>query len=84
MPLGNEPVYAGDGSGGRIVGRTTSAAFGYRVGRPLALAEIDAGLDAGAPVAIDIARQPFAGRVALEPAFDPTGARMREARGVRS
>jgi 4-methylaminobutanoate oxidase (formaldehyde-forming) len=83
VPLGNEPVYASDGSGGRIVGRTTSAAFGYRVGRPVALAAIDAGLDEGAPVAIDIARQPFAGRVTLEPAFDPTGARMRKAKGAQ-
>ena len=72
MPLGGEPVY----SQGGIVGKTTSAAFGYRIGRPLALAEIDASLYEGTAVEIDIARQPFAGRVTLEPAFDPTGARM--------
>ncbi|MFQ5565164.1 MAG: FAD-dependent oxidoreductase [Paracoccaceae bacterium] len=79
VPLGNEPVY----EQGRIVGRTTSAAFGYRVGCPLALAEVEAGLDEGAPVAIDIARQHFAGRITLKPAFDPTGARMRKAKGAR-
>ena len=34
VPLGNEPVYVEDA----VVGQTTSAAFGHRVGRPVALA----------------------------------------------
>ncbi len=33
IPLGNEPVYID----GHIVGKSTSAAFGYRVGKPVAL-----------------------------------------------
>jgi 4-methylaminobutanoate oxidase (formaldehyde-forming) len=33
VPLGHEPIYA-DGS---IVGHTTTATFGYRIGKPLAL-----------------------------------------------
>lgn len=78
FPLGNEPVYAGQ----EIVGQTTSAAFGYRLGRPVALAyvrparigEID-----GARVMIDIARRSFAGTVSLSPAFDPEGERLRPA-----
>jgi glycine cleavage system aminomethyltransferase T len=37
MPLGNEPVYAGV----QLVGQVTSAAYGYRVGRPVALAYVD-------------------------------------------
>ena len=37
VPLGSEPVCFGE----RIVGKTTSAAFGYRIGKPVALAMID-------------------------------------------
>ncbi len=36
VPLGNEPVLLK----GELVGKTTSAAWGYRVGRPLALASL--------------------------------------------
>ena len=77
VPLGNEPVYCG----GRIAGKTTSAAFGYRVGRPVAIADI-AEADVrteGAEVEVDIARVRFRGRVTLVPAFDPKGSRMRAA-----
>jgi len=72
VPLGSEPVYGN----GRIVGKTTSAAFGYRVGKPIALAYLE---DVGeqAFVEIDIARTLFTGRVSLAPVFDPTGSRMR-------
>lgn len=76
VPLGSEPVHLGD----RIVGKTTSAAFGYRVGKPLALAMFDAEILAGAPerrVDIDIAGTRVAGAVTFEAAFDPRGARMR-------
>lgn len=72
MPLGNEPVYCN----GRIVGKTTSAAFGYRVGKPIALAYLE-GIGDQASVEIDIARNLFSGRVSLVPVFDPTGSRMR-------
>jgi 4-methylaminobutanoate oxidase (formaldehyde-forming) len=74
VPLGNEPVCCA----GRIVGKTTSAAFGYRIGRPLALAEVDAAIGEGDAVEIDIARTMSAGRVTLKPAYDPAGARMRK------
>ena len=36
VPLGNEPAY----SNARIIGKTTSAAFGYRIGKPVALAQV--------------------------------------------
>ncbi len=36
VPLGSEPVYIHD----EIVGKSTSAAFGYRIGKPLALVTI--------------------------------------------
>jgi 4-methylaminobutanoate oxidase (formaldehyde-forming) len=74
VPLGNEPVTLD----GEIVGQTTSAAYGYRVGRPLALAYVEAGLARdGARLAIDIAGTSFDGTVSTAPAFDPEGARMR-------
>ena len=79
VPLGSEPVRLGE----RIVGRTTSAAFGYRVGRPVALAMIDAERIAAAPerrVDIDIAGSRASGVVSFQAAYDPRGRRMRPLR----
>lgn len=45
VPPGSVPVYAH----GRIAGKTTSAALGYQIARPLALAEIDATIGEGEP-----------------------------------
>ena len=76
VPLGGEPVCLGE----RIVGRTTSAAFGYRIGKPVALAmvELQDPAESGKPrVDIDIAGRRAAGAVTFEAAFDPRGARMR-------
>ncbi len=79
--IGNEPIYCN----GEIVGQTTSAAYGYRVDRPVALGYIqsrilnssDISIQDDLKVNIDIARQMFAGTVLTGPVFDPTGARMR-------
>ena len=82
MPLGNEPVYLED----RLAGKTTSAAFGYRVGRPLAIADLalaEARAE-GVPVSLDIAGERFAAQVTLQPAFDPQGLLMRGLRPVAS
>ena len=75
VPLGNEPVVAD----GKIVGRTTSAAFGFRIGAPVALANIaePEARRTGAGVMIDIAGTPFRGRVVAGAVFDPEGYRMR-------
>jgi len=76
VPLGHEPIYLGD----KIVGHTTTACFGYRIGKPLALGyvHLDDGMDAdGASVEIDIAGTRFAARLQFAPAFDPEGSRMR-------
>ncbi len=76
VPLGNEPVLFD----GEIVGKTTSAAFGYRVGRPVALALIgsDPARDLeGAQVEIDIAGKSWAGAVTTKAVFDPKGERMK-------
>lgn len=75
-PLGNEPVYRND----EIVGKTTSAAFGYRVGKPVALAMIDATcfVDTEAlALTIDVAGVRHSGLMTQRAAFDPDGALMR-------
>ena len=76
MPLGNEPVYL-DGS---IIGQTTSAAFGYRIGKPVAIAQIEtspAQSLADLAVEVDIAHSKFSGIISLTSAYDPKGQRMR-------
>ena len=71
-PHGNEPVYGGN----KIVGITTSAAYGFRVDAPVALALINEE-DCAGTVEIDIAGRRASGSVYIRPAFDPKGARMR-------
>jgi glycine cleavage system aminomethyltransferase T/glycine/D-amino acid oxidase-like deaminating enzyme len=76
VPLGNEPVV----SGGRIIGKTTSAAFGYRVGKPVALAQIKTSANQSydnLSVEVDIAGSNFSGTISLKAAYDPKGSRMR-------
>ena len=76
QPLGNEPIY----HAGEIIGKTTSAAFGYRIGKPVAIALLhppsDFELD-GLRVDVDIAGRQNAGTISLKPAYDPDGSRMR-------
>ena len=76
QPLGNEPVY----HAGRIIGKTTSAAFGYRLGKPVAIALLECktekNLD-GLKVDVDIARSQNAGTITLNAAYDPRGSNMR-------
>ena len=74
VPLGNEPVIQGD----RIIGKTTSAAFGYRVGRPVVLAMLEShSCVDGQTAHVDIAGVRFDGKVKRGGAYDPDGARMR-------
>lgn len=80
VPLGNEPVMVA----GRIAGKTTSAAFGYRVGRPVALALIETdgiGDLEGLRAEIDIAGEMWRGAVTPQAVFDPQGHRMKVRRG---
>ena len=75
VPLGNEPVLYD----GKIVGKTTSATFGFRINAPLAIADIlvpECRID-GTNVDINIAGTHFSGQVISEAAFDPKGQRMR-------
>ena len=81
MPLGNEPVLAGN----RIIGKTTSAAFGYRVGRPVAIALVESGavIDGGA-VEVNIGGEIVTAGMSVAPLFDPSGARMRQPQLVQA
>jgi 4-methylaminobutanoate oxidase (formaldehyde-forming) len=66
MPIGGEPIYLG----AALVGQVTSAAFGYRVGAPVAIGSLDAGAmpnPDGARVRVDIAREMYAATVSLKP-----------------
>ncbi len=74
-PLGNEPVYYRS----QIIGKTTSAAFGYRVGKPVAIALVqtqEISLQQ-LSVEIDIAGTHYTGTITTKAAFDPDGKRMR-------
>ena len=76
QPLGNEPVR----HAGRIIGKTTSAAFGYRLGKPVAIALLETGTEknlGGLKVDVDIARSQNAGTIILNAAYDPRGLSMR-------
>lgn len=76
VPLGGEPVYCNE----QIVGNTTSAAFGYRIGRPVALAMMDGECLDGAGrqrVEIGVAGARLTGTASLKAAFDPDGKRPR-------
>jgi 4-methylaminobutanoate oxidase (formaldehyde-forming) len=76
VPLGNEPVYYN----GKIIGKTTSAAYGYRIGQPVALAFITANIASdleGISVEIDIAGDRYGGSASFKAAYDPDATRMR-------
>ncbi|MGI9475319.1 MAG: GcvT family protein [Hyphomicrobiaceae bacterium] len=80
VPLGNEPVYLDE----TIVGKTTSAAFGYRTGKPVAIADLPAP-EARNPetrVHVDLAGQRFSACVEPGAVFDPAGTRLRGQDGV--
>lgn len=77
MPLGNEPVYAGE----QLVGQVTSAAYGYRVRRPVALAYVDVNIMSeteAVAVELDIAGERAGGIISLDAAFDPEGKQMKQ------
>lgn len=79
-PLGDEPILWD----GKIVGTTTSAAFGHSVGRAVAMGYVNANgaaRDADALIGrfeIVIAGERYAARAGLQPAYDPEGLEMRK------
>ncbi len=75
VPIGNEPVLYQN----QIVGKTTSAAFGHRIGKPVAIADIqpDFSVLEGLKVQTNIAGAEFTGHISIKPVFDAKGNRMR-------
>ncbi len=75
VPLGNEPIL----SEGEIVGKSTLAAFGFRVGAPVVLADVQSPQvrTENARVEINIAGEMASGTVKCGAVFDPTGLRMK-------
>lgn len=73
VPLGHEPIYLD----GAIIGQISSCAFGYRVGKPVALGHAHHAVKDGTCVQIDIARTLFDATVVEGPIFDPGGNRMK-------
>ncbi|WP_085883976.1 GcvT family protein [Oceanibacterium hippocampi] len=72
---GNEPVF----HDGRVVGFTTSGAYGHRTARSYAHCYIPPALrDAAADFEVEILGERRPARLALEPVYDPTGAKMRQ------
>ena len=73
VPLGHEPIYLGD----TIIGQTSSCAFGYRIGKPVALGHVSQSIETNTKVQVDIARQMFDATITLGPLYDPDGLRMK-------
>ncbi|MBU6313108.1 MAG: FAD-dependent oxidoreductase [Actinomycetales bacterium] len=72
--VGDEPVWVGD----RVVGVTTSGSYGHHVQSSLALALVDAEVVAsGVPVEVSVIGERRPATVLTEPAYDPSGSRMR-------
>jgi dimethylglycine dehydrogenase len=72
---GGEPIFMKDGTS---VGRVTSGAFGYSVGKSLALGFVKNGTaEPGDTVEIYILGKPHNAVLLAEPPFDPAGAKLR-------
>ena len=72
---GGEPIFMPDGS---PLGRVTSGAYGYSVGKSLALGYIKAGVaKPGDEVSVAILGRPHRAVLLAEPPFDPKGERLR-------
>ena len=73
-PLGNEPLYAG----GKMIGRSTSGAYAYTLGKSLALAYVDpAHSKPGADMEIEMLGRRYKAVVIPESPYDPDNARIR-------
>jgi glycine cleavage system T protein len=73
VALGSEPVRIE----GSIACRVTSGGYGYTVGQSIAYAYVPTSCAVGSPVEVDIFGRWIGGRIAKEPLYDPTGARVR-------
>lgn len=77
MVMGKEPVYVD----GKAAGYVTSAAFGYTIGKPIALAHLPSSVAQGASVEIEYFGRRIRATVVAEPVYDAQGSRMRAIRG---
>ena len=72
---GGEPIFLSDGT---PLGQVSSGAYGYSVGKSLAIAYLKAGLfSPGDEVNVAILGRPHRARILAAPAFDPGGTRLR-------
>jgi 4-methylaminobutanoate oxidase (formaldehyde-forming) len=74
------PVYGGEAvlsPGGDVIGRVRTAAYGYTVGRHVALATVPPGVDVGARVQVEALGEPVAADVAPDVLYDPESSRVR-------
>ena len=72
--IGSEPVLAA----GKIIGITTSGAFGMRVGKSLALAYVEAEFAVdGQALEVDLLGQRLSATMHLAPVYDPKNARLK-------
>jgi len=79
---GGEPVFLPDGT---PAGQVSSGAYGYSVGKSLAIAYIKAGLAApGDRVDVAILGRPHRARILERPPFDPDGLRLRGAGSAKA
>ena len=72
-PLGHEPILMD----GKIIGQTTSCAFGYRIGKPVALGHVSVPLAGSSKVEVNIAGELAAASVVNGALYDPDGSRMK-------
>ena len=73
-PIANEPVFFNE----KIIGITTSASFGFRINKPIALANIKAKFErVEKNIKVNIAGVFYEARVSLDPPYDPNGNRMK-------
>jgi 4-methylaminobutanoate oxidase (formaldehyde-forming) len=72
-PLGHEPIILND----EIIGQTSSCAFGYRVGRPIALGHVNSQITNGTQVAENIAGDICKAKLSYAPIWDPKGTLMK-------
>jgi dimethylglycine dehydrogenase len=73
-PLGNEPIYQGR----KMVGRATSGAYGYTIGKSLAVAYVNPDVAAvGTELKIEILGRKYPAVVIPESPWDPENARLR-------
>ena len=77
---GGEPIFTHEGT---PVGRVTSGAYGYSVGKSLAIGYADPNVAGpGDTVEIFILGQPHRAKILAEPPFDPKGHKLRDVQPV--